>query len=728
MALKSAYILGECPNLTSYDQKMKAKIDLSKIKTLLQNKVQFAYELKCNSKELWVSNEKSTFYVEPELSFVSELSTCDKIEDSQVILVSAVGATGKSELTKSLSYDLKIPVVDLGNARVVASNSLTGLIFQYLSPIDGGNFLQNLQNGDTCMVIDALDEGYQKTNTQGFFDFLDDVISKLAKKGCSCVMLGRTNAIEMCSLYLDEKGIKAAVLQIEPFPLRKAQEFIDKRVETDLSEQHKTAYRVVRDYVLESLGDFFSTDSSEGMNQYGNFIGYAPVLLAISEFLNGEKVRNYKTLLENLRSCQFRSMSLILDIINRILDRDKNDKIVPNLINKIINNRESVFRKKALEEAYTQEEQCARVLYLLLGEEYPYKPIDDEAFNVEYTKGLETWMKDHPFLLGRKPANVVFECYILAKLIKIDKYKDAVYRYMNRRQTSSFMFFYLYKELNKDEFISEDIVPYLYNSLKTLDSKEAYYSLEMGLSEKYNEEDIYDVSFVSSDQKLQNYVFRTKLNKDLCWHGTISGVTIEISRNFVMCDERTEMQAPSYIHCKTFIVKSNEVNFSCRDLDTHITIEAENILSDTASGNVTKVHEAWCDRKNLVLICSEPLTYPFCDFQRKMVSEKVEKSKVLYEIYNKMRRTLIMFRSHSKGRLAKHHAKIDNRIGNTDLGKAVIKALLEKHIIYKDEHVYVIDNNSMSRFLGVKFDGIRSCTITKTMLTFLSEIEKSLDK
>lgn len=332
MALKSAYILGECPNLTSYDQKMKAKIDLSKIKTLLQNKVQFAYELKCNSKELWVSNEKSTFYVEPELSFVSELSTCDKIEDSQVILVSAVGATGKSELTKSLSYDLKIPVVDLGNARVVASNSLTGLIFQYLSPIDGGNFLQNLQNGDTCMVIDALDEGYQKTNTQGFFDFLDDVISKLAKKGCSCVMLGRTNAIEMCSLYLDEKGIKAAVLQIEPFPLRKAQEFIDKRVETDLSEQHKTAYRVVRDYVLESLGDFFSTDSSEGMNQYGNFIGYAPVLLAISEFLNGEKVRNYKTLLENLRSCQFRSMSLILDIINRILDRDKNDKIVPNLI------------------------------------------------------------------------------------------------------------------------------------------------------------------------------------------------------------------------------------------------------------------------------------------------------------------------------------------------------------------------------------------------------------
>ena len=101
-------------------------------------------------------------------------------------------------------------------------------------------------------------------------------------------------------------------------------------------------------------------------------------------------------------------------------------------------------------------------------------------------------------------------------------------------------------------------------------------------------------------------------------------------------------------------------------------------------------------------------------------------SAVMTEIYQKMRRALIMFRSHSKGQLAKSHAKIDNRIGSTPLGKNVIKALVNNHIIYRDDHVYVIDNEAMDKFLGVKFDGIRNSTITDTMLKFLSDIEKNM--
>lgn len=97
------------------------------------------------------------------------------------MLISAVGATGKSELTKKLSYSLKIPVVDLGKTKVVGGNSLTGLIFQHLQPLDGGRWLEDIQNGNTCMVIDALDEGYQKTNTQGFFDFWMMLVEKYQK-------------------------------------------------------------------------------------------------------------------------------------------------------------------------------------------------------------------------------------------------------------------------------------------------------------------------------------------------------------------------------------------------------------------------------------------------------------------------------------------------------------------------------------------------------------------
>ena len=60
------------------------------------------------------------------------------------------------------------------------------------------------------------------------------------------------------------------------------------------------------------------------------------------------------------------------------------------------------------------------------------------------------------------------------------------------------------------------------------------------------------------------------------------------------------------------------------------------------------------------------------------------------------------------------------------IGKNVIKALVDNHIIYRDEHVYVIDNEAMDKYLGVKFDGIRNSVITNTMLKFLSDIYKDM--
>lgn len=65
-------------------------------------------------------------------------------------------------MTKRLSFDLHFPIVDLGHTKVVASNSLTGLIFKYLHPLDGGKWLEDIYNGEAGIIIDALDEGYQK--------------------------------------------------------------------------------------------------------------------------------------------------------------------------------------------------------------------------------------------------------------------------------------------------------------------------------------------------------------------------------------------------------------------------------------------------------------------------------------------------------------------------------------------------------------------------------------
>lgn len=706
---------------------MKNILSLSDLESYFNGKKTFSYNFKGNTKDIWVNKEKSETYVEPDFSLVAEMSNCTNLNEAQIILVVAVGATGKTELTKRLSYDLGFPVVNLGHTKVVASNSLTGLIFKHLRPMDGGAWLQDIVSGKTGIIIDALDEGYQKTNTQGFFDFLDDVAANVSTNSCSFIMLGRTNAIELTSLYLDDKDVKVAVLQIEPFSSIKAKEFIDKQVSLSHNNQYMETYIETRDYVLDSLGDFFKTDSSYNEDQRYRFIGYAPVLLAISEFLKPEKVGNYKAVYEDLKSNKNKSISLILDVVNRILIRDKKNKIVPNLIEDIVKSRDAEFKQKAITEAYTPEEQCARILYILLGEQFPYRPIEDDDFDVKYRKGLETWMVEHPFLKDRNPANVVFECYILAKLVVNNKYKEAVYEYMRTRRVNSFMLFYLYIELNKNEQIDAEVIPYLYNSLKTLDSKELNYSLEIESSDKVIEEPLsYDVSFVPSDSKQKEYEFTTYLNGPMVWHGPISDITIDISNDFVMEDERIDMFVPSYINCKNLVVKSSELNYSNRGRLNNIIIEAEHIISETSTGIVPHIKGVGCNKDALSFICFDRLPYPYCDYQKKKSEEDVEMSSEMVEAYKKMRRTLIMFRSHSKGQLAKHHEKIDNRIGNTLIGKAVIDALLEKHIIYQEEHVYVIDNDSMDNYLGVKFDGIRNSTITKPMFQFLDDIVKNM--
>lgn len=706
---------------------MKNILSLSDLESYFNGKKTFSYNFKGNTKDIWVNKEKSETYVEPDFSLVAEMSNCTNLNEAQIILVVAVGATGKTELTKRLSYDLGFPVVNLGHTKVVASNSLTGLIFKHLRPMDGGAWLQDIVSGKTGIIIDALDEGYQKTNTQGFFDFLDDVAANVSTNSCSFIMLGRTNAIELTSLYLDDKDVKVAVLQIEPFSSIKAKEFIDKQVSLSHNNQYMETYIETRDYVLDSLGDFFKTDSSYNEDQRYRFIGYAPVLLAISEFLKPEKVGNYKAVYEDLKSNKNKSISLILDVVNRILIRDKKNKIVPNLIEDIVKSRDAEFKQKAITEAYTPEEQCARILYILLGEQFPYRPIEDDDFDVKYRKGLETWMVEHPFLKDRNPANVVFECYILAKLVVNNKYKEAVYEYMRTRRVNSFMLFYLYIELNKNEQIDAEVIPYLYNSLKTLDSKELNYSLEIESSDKVIEEPLsYDVSFVPSDSKQKEYEFTTYLNGPMVWHGPISDITIDISNDFVMEDERIDMFVPSYINCKNLVVKSSELNYSNRGRLNNIIIEAEHIISETSTGIVPHIKGVGCNKDALSFICFDRLPYPYCDYQKKKSEEDVEMSSEMVEAYKKMRRTLIMFRSHSKGQLAKHHEKIDNRIGNTLIGKAVIDALLKKHIIYQEEHVYVIDNDSMDNYLGVKFDGIRNSTITKPMLQFLDDIVKNM--
>lgn len=88
-----------------------------------------------------------------------------------------------------------------------------------------------------------------------------------------------------------------------------------------------------------------------------------------------------------------------------------------------------------------------------------------------------------------------------------------------------------------------------------------------------------------------------------------------------------------------------------------------------------------------------------------------------------MRRTLIMFRSHSKGEFAKVQSKIQNRIASKPEGKVVVDALLDAGMIYPKNRMYFINKEVMNEVLGLKFDSIRTCVINDKVTNFLQSLE-----
>ena len=178
-----------------------------------------------------ICKEKNEKYIKPLLTN-QLLPAGTDFDDAQIILISAPGATGKSAMTKYLSNTLNIPVFDLGKHEPVGSYSFLGMLYKTLETNDMVSMLSGLSDGRHSVIIDALDEGATKTGQGAFDSFLNDLAEIAFKsKGLPFVIFGRSSVLEYAALYLEEKNVKTVLLQIEPFTITQANEFIDKQME-----------------------------------------------------------------------------------------------------------------------------------------------------------------------------------------------------------------------------------------------------------------------------------------------------------------------------------------------------------------------------------------------------------------------------------------------------------------------------------------------------------------
>ncbi|BCD55447.1 hypothetical protein [Alistipes indistinctus] len=682
----------------------------------------FTYSIAQNS-SLKIINNRNPKYVEPIFSRQSLEET--SFDNATIVLISAAGATGKTCLTENLSNDLDIPIFDLSKHDPVASNSLTGLLFNSMELSDFTDYSQKLQTGKASMIIDALDEGYIKTTVDGFYAFLDNIVKIAATaQGTPFVLLGRTNVVELTTLYLEEQGIKVAFLQIEPFTIDSAKIFIDKHVESEAKERFVEQYKAVRDYIVDAIGGFFKNQSEINHKQYLQFIGYAPVLLAISTLLN--KNNNYHALLEDLKSNNRQNVKLVIDIIEEILKRDKKDKINELLLPQLLNNRPDSFKEVVFKNAYSIEEQCIRLLCKQLNINLNISVTQDAYFDTEYNKQISSWLNEHPFLSGGKIQNVVFESYIIARLIKITEYKDYVFQYLRSSFRSAYMLFYIYDELAKDRTIDKEFIPYLFGSLKALDKKGHYSSMELTVQkfDKTTHDIICELEFFKAEVMTDDYSYTFTMNcSDTLYIGTeITNMTIDLPVTVGISADKVDCTPPAYIKCNTIECAASEILLNAGMHNESVVFECNNFCVKCSNKGTLPIltNKGHMDGKQLQLICKNQLSYPFVQYSAPVLEDGIPTD--INDKYQKMRRLLLMFRSHSKGDLARYKDKIDNRIGNSSIGKKVLDALIEKGILYSKEMLYFIDIEKMAQELGVKYDDIRSSIINDKIKHFLANI------
>lgn len=667
-------------------------------------------------------------YVLPPMSQLNTAQGITPLQDAQVVLISAPGATGKTAMSQYISNKLNIPIFNLGNFDAVGANTISGLLLKDVVEDDIFLYHGGLKSGDCSLIIDGLDEASIKVTQDGFEAFLKDVAS-FAKgaKGLPFVILGRPGVMEDASLILEENDVRTCLLEIEPFTIQKAVEFIDNQMNPDYVQRFDRQYKDVRNYIIEQIGGFFKSESELNKKLFERFIGYAPVLQSISSLLNEKQ--DFHSLLNDLMESKKQKIDLLIDIVKRILERERNkifDEVLPQVFEP---GRPEQFRQEIKNVAGDEEEQCRRVLGMFLKKDIVYNVANEKQFDEKYNEKMTEWIKHHPFFKGNEKSiqNIVFESYLIAMLIDKPECREDVLSYLIKADSCSYLLLDIYSSVKKGGSgeIDYRFFPYLYSSFKTLDHPKDVGTTEIVADDDETNSVKCYLSF-GRDEVEMEYEFCFEMNNTdiLAIPSPVSAINIDAPINVVLNDNKTEMQAPVSIHCNNLTIETRDLLLSTPSGDMgNIVLDSETFSAMCNDGTVPKLLMRTPSTNNkLLIITDSSVFFPFNDFWRK--PQKVSASeKQLYEAFGKLRRMILMFRSHSKGVLARYCEKIDNRIGKSPLGKALIEGLVKEGVLYSDNIMYYINSNKFAEVLGAKYDDIRSSEMNEKTVKFLESLK-----
>jgi hypothetical protein len=360
-------------------------------------------------------------YVWPDLSQLPESGP----SPSPIVLITAPGAMGKSAAAKTIASSIAMPYLDLAKVRV-GSGTVTGELGKALGYKVMGQFVEDLKQGRTALILDSNDEAQLAVGRDSYLAFLNDLVWLLADAvpANQVVLLGRRDATETTQLALMELGLQAPCFQVEPLSHRQASDLIDRTLDArqgtnggsfTVHRQHSVPFAELRDAVFRDLAA--ALDPSVDLHgdywtPVAGFLGYPPVVLALAERLAVENPSAHLESLERVNSDQpVLRGALLRRVLEQIMSRES-DKVRDRL-GESLAIREDDPERFVL---YDRDEQAARLLHLTgtIGVHLDRPASLDDGDRARYEELIQNFVLDHPFLFGGKFANVVFSDYVRA--------------------------------------------------------------------------------------------------------------------------------------------------------------------------------------------------------------------------------------------------------------------------------------------------------------------------
>ncbi len=682
------------------------------------------FAIKDPTESFCVSSERNEPYIEPNF---------DKVifeqERPVVICVSAVGATGKSSLAQVLSNQTGLPLLDLGTYKPVGANSLTGILTSSFDSSDLTGIFSGLEDGSFGIIIDGIDEGRSKTTQMGFEAFLDDIVQRCAgSTKTSFVLLGRTQTLEECFFYLNAKGLTTGLINILPFDLEQARNYID-RYTSSLGSVFETQYKEARDLILEKLGAAFDTKVNTSNENFLSFIGYPPVLDAIVTLLFKEQ--NYYKLLQEIKTDD--SDDVEIGLLHRIayyvLRREKEQKVVPIILNPILSAYPDEIKKEIIQTAYQEHEQCLRLVSYSLGQPHRINRIEEPSINEKYEKQMESWLPEHPFLNEGKFRNTVFESVALATLMISDDPRCLeLVRSYARSNKRSYYLVYLLDKITSGHFLNIDYLDILVDSALEFRSSNSYVHIDVDGPD-------YDNVQTNSDIEIDIEILLGKereKTKKFSFQSNLENITIvtlgnHLAETYVTlpCDvvfldsQDLDFVAPVAITAKNIEIKSKILSLRSstqKGFEDSIMLEASKVNSalEVINDNGVTFSVAVSDMSGL--------TYPISQYAQQR--SDLPSDGQLKEKYLRLKRILMEFRAHGRGSLARHQMKIESeRVLRNKTGELILKRLIADQILTSSGGFYHIQSEELDKHFDMSWPDWKQDRISERLLEYLRSIQ-----